>query len=86
MRKIKRRETYILPTWAEYYFATGETTDMSEDEIQEAEKFLARNNLRGKNFNAVVEIDLRDPSFRWTNDMNNIGGDVVETTFTIFED
>lgn len=80
--KIKRRETYTIPTWAEYYFATGETTDMTEDEISQAEEFLLRNNLRG----AVVETDINSASFSWKNDMNNIGGDVVKTTFIFFED
>lgn len=80
--KIKRKETYTLPTWAEYYFATGETSDMTEEEINEAESFLLRNNLR----DAVVETDINSASFSWRNDLNNIGGDVVETTFIIFED
>lgn len=80
--KIKRKETYTLPSWAEYYFATGETSDMTDDEINQAEEFLSLRDLRG----AVVETDINSASFSWKNDMNNIGGDVVETTFIFFED
>lgn len=80
--KIKRKETYTLPTWAEYYFATGETSDMTDDEIEQANMWLNKHDLR----NAVVEVSEEDPYFSWSNDMNNIGGDVVETTFILFED
>lgn len=80
--KIVRKVTFTIPTWAEYYFATGETSDMTEDEINEAESFFLRNNLH----DAVVETDINSASFSWRNDLNNIGGDVVETTFIFFED
>jgi hypothetical protein len=80
--EVVRAELYTIPTWAEYYFSTGETTDMTEEEIELADSWYKARKLKG----STIIVDEKSPSFSWSNDMNNIGGDVVETTFLFFED
>lgn len=83
--KVKRREKYTIPTWAAYYFQTGEVTDMSAQEVNACNRWLESRNLK---FADVVETEtnLQEPFFCWKNDMTNIGETCLDVDFIFFED
>lgn len=82
--KVKRSVTYTIPTWAEYYFQTGDISDMSAQEVNTCNRWLESRNLKG--YHAIETEVEQDPYFAWRNDMTNIGDTVIEVTFIFFED
>lgn len=82
--KVKRSVTYTIPTWAEYYFQTGDISDMSAQEVNTCNCWLESRNLKG--YHAIETEVEQDPYYAWRNDMTNIGDTVIEVTFTFFED
>lgn len=82
--KMRRSVTYTIPTWAEYYFQTGDISDMSIEEVNTCNRWLESHNLKGHH---AVETEVgQDPYFLWGNDMTNDGDTVIEVTFIYFED
>lgn len=72
-------QTYILPAYWASGLMNNDWTGCAKLDKAEAEKFLSDKNLPGP----VSCSD--DQYFKWGNDANNIGGDVLEFTFLVNE-
>lgn len=76
MRKTK---TFILPAFYASFLVNGDASSLNVAEVGEIKRFMAKHNL-------LNCVDCSEDSwFSWTNDMNNLGGDVMEFTFTVGE-
>ena len=97
---IKYHNTYKIPTNLVTYFEYGEVNDETDDEIQQADDFMAEfdgpfsfdwNNARNKENTSGIDIDpdyneyINEPYFSSTNDINNLGGDVIDCAIYIYE-
>lgn len=72
-----KTETYILPAYWASYLINNDDSGTSIEDIKEADKFLNDNNLP-----SPVSIG-EETWFAWSNDANNIGGDVAEYIFYV---
>ena len=97
---VKYHNTYKIPTNLVTYFEYGEVNDETDDEIQQADDFMAEfdgpfsfdwNNARNKENTSGIDIDpdyneyINEPYFSSTNDINNLGGDVIDCAIYIYE-
>ena len=97
---INYHNTYKIPTNLVTYFEYGEVNDETDDEIQQADDFMAEfdgpfsfdwNNARNKENTSGIDIDpdyneyINEPYFSSTNDINNLGGDVIDCAIYIYE-
>jgi len=70
-----KTKIFILPAHFASYLVNGDATSLEQNEINEIVAFTEKHNL-------LNCIDCTDESwFAWRNDMNNLGGDVMEFTF-----
>ena len=97
---INYHNTYKIPTNLVTYFEYGEVNDETDDEIEQADDFMAEfdgpvifdwNNAPNKENNPRIHIfpDCGEfsnpPYFSSTNDINNLGGDVIDCAIYIYE-
>lgn len=74
-----RTRTFTLPAFYASFLVNGDASSLNVAEVGEIKRFMAKRNL----FNCV---DCSEDSwFSWRNDLNNLGGDVMEFTFNVME-
>jgi hypothetical protein len=74
-----RTKTFILPAHFASFLVNGDASSLSMDDVDEIELFKAKHNL-------LDCVDCSEDSwFSWRNDLNNLGGDVMEFTFEVGE-
>lgn len=66
-------ETYILPAFWVFYLTYGDTDGMTDEEVQEVDKWTADKGT-------FISADC-DEYFAHYNDANNVGGNVMKYTF-----
>lgn len=72
---VLRSVAYILPEYLACYLINGDTDTITEEEKQEIDSFLKKENL-------PLPVSCGEESyFAWSNDMNNIGANVIEYYF-----
>lgn len=70
--------TYRLPIYWACYLINGDDSGLEHGEKSEIDAWLAKQGLdRGE------AVDCGEPYFSWSNDANDLGGDVAEYTFLI---
>lgn len=57
---------YTLPDYLACYLINGDTDSITTEEMKEVDEFLQNEGV------TIVSV-LEDSSFRWSNDLNNIG-------------
>jgi len=74
-----RTRNFVLPAHFASYLINGDASYLSMDDVDEIELFKAKRNLLGC-------VDCSEDSwFSWRNDLNDLGGDVMEFTFEVGE-
>ena len=72
-------EAYVIPLYCVHYLEYGYSDTLSDKEIEKIENFLKDGN--GNYALEYVDSDYENPYFKWGNDMDNMGGDVVLAKF-----
>lgn len=57
---------YTLPDYLACYLINGDIDDLTDSEKNEIDEFLKAEEI------AIIEV-MDDSSFRWRNDLNNVG-------------
>lgn len=69
--------TYTLPAYWASYLINGDDSGISPVDVEQAEKFLADNNL-------PLPVAVGESYFSWRNDANTtLGDDVADYTFIV---
>lgn len=73
---------YTLPVYYASALVNGDYSGMSDEEETELNNFLKE---KVEQYGAFycVQADVEDVSFRWSNDMNNLGADCCTFHFDI---
>lgn len=74
-----KTKDFILPTYVLPYLFERDEEGLTKTELDEIVSFLENNGLENPYF------EHSEPYFRWGNDLNNLGGDVVDITFFLNE-
>ena len=99
---VKYHNTYKIPSYLVTYLEYDEINyNQTDDEIQQADDFMAEfdgpvtfdwNNARNEENTNGIDIDpdhneyINEPYFSSTNDVNNLGGDVIDCAIYIYKD
>jgi len=98
---VKYHNTYKIPAHLVTYFEYDEVNNETELEIMQADDFMAEfdgpvifdwNNARNEENTNGIDIDpdhneyINEPYFSSTNDVNNLGGDVIDCAIYIYKD
>ena len=97
---VKYHNTYKIPAHLVTYLEYGEINDETDNEIQLAHDFMAQfdgpvifdwNNARNEENTSGIDIDpdydeyINEPYFSSTNDIDNLGNDVIDCAIYINE-
>lgn len=80
---MKKREAidYTIPAYFASYLFNGDKEGIQEDELEEFEKWMGKElgHVRG---HWSLENEA-ESYFQWSNDFNNVGGDVIDVSFVV---
>lgn len=72
-----KTKTFTLPSFYASFLVNGDASGLELQEIRDIVAFTEKHNLLNC-VNCSEEL-----GFSWRNDMNNLGGDVMEFTFEV---
>lgn len=80
--RIKEYYDFRIPTWAICPIVNGDVSGISEEDEKKLDNFLSSIPSGGAwEFGNIDE----NKSFSYYNDIDNLGNDVIEAKYTIFE-
>jgi hypothetical protein len=73
-----RTRTFTLPAFYASFLVNGDATSLELYEVHDILAFTEKHNL-------LNCVDCSEQYFSWRNDLNDLGGDVMEFTFEVGE-
>jgi hypothetical protein len=73
-----RTRNFVLPAHFASFLVNGNSTSLELEEVSDMVAFTEKHNL-------LNCIDCSEQYFSWRNDLNDLGGDVMEFTFEVGE-